>query len=449
MVVILKGSILLWMLPLFLSFLLILRGGKAKKYLIKICIGILFGILVCIGQNSSRQQFFPVDSRRVKEFTCAVIKDSAVYRQNKTRIDIHITQVTDTGDAVYSANFKCRLFLQGRHKYYAGQIMQVSSPGQLNSEFLSIQAIYNNISYSGWTNPLLSFRSEIKKSIDMRIPESEAIHLWKALVLADKDDLENGTLEIFRRAGIAHLLALSGMHLHFICLILQLLFAGKLPKKTVFGIICTFICVYIFIAGPVPSLLRGASFWFFLNLSSVFRLGWKPLKCLSLACLSLIIIIPDIAASVSFIFSVSAVLGIFLISPFINFILSKYIPIIICGPLSVGIGAFLAGLPVQSLLWGEAALGGIIATIILSPLIAFVMASGFLTVVMPACVADLFHVMLKTVYGWIIETARYFSMFRPVPVHPAVCFSAVLSAIVIINLYALLKTGRCIKKLQV
>jgi len=92
----------------------------------------------------------------------------------------------------------------------------------------------------------------------------------EAVILGNKNNLTDRITEDFKKSGIYHLLAISGMHISFflfiICLIPKLFFTGNSLKKTwnkaaifIFTVLVIFILVlYNFIVGARASILRAS-----------------------------------------------------------------------------------------------------------------------------------------------------------------------------------------------
>ena len=88
-----------------------------------------------------------------------------------------------------------------------------------------------------------SGRPEILSAASRRLSEaisrapfrnSGTTGLLKALICGDRTALQRGTAEAFRKAGAAHILALSGLHLGIICMLLRRVLspAGNSPAAT-------------------------------------------------------------------------------------------------------------------------------------------------------------------------------------------------------------------------
>ena len=99
----------------------------------------------------------------------------------------------------------------------------------------------------------LQVKENIEKSFD-----SEKAGILKGLLLGDKQDIDEDVKNDFQILNISHILAISGMHIGYIILAIQLLFKKLLgKKKTKIVTIIVLIC-YMFITGFSPSIVRAS-----------------------------------------------------------------------------------------------------------------------------------------------------------------------------------------------
>lgn len=82
---------------------------------------------------------------------------------------------------------------------------------------------------SGIMQGLFRFKNKVSQGYD-RIAQKQDAAVLKAIVLGDKTDLDSGLKELYQKNGIAHLLAISGLHVSLIGMLLY-----RLLKKTGVG----------------------------------------------------------------------------------------------------------------------------------------------------------------------------------------------------------------------
>lgn len=202
-----------------------------------------------------------------------------------------------------------------------------------------------------------------------------------ALVLGEREQLGNERQEGWRRLGISHLLAISGMHVGFVALGLGLI-VKRLPLRPLAKLLIVqgALLAYIIVAGS------GASAWRALLLSilggyAAFR-GQRqdPLHLWATVGWLLLLVRPTLVFDTGFILSFVASGGILLWSPnlkarhwFDNRILRYMVDSLIISIIAqLSLAPFLLGY------FGEIALLGPVATLLFLPMVLILMIGGFL-----------------------------------------------------------------------
>lgn len=151
----------------------------------------------------------------------------------------------------------------------------------------------------------------LKTSIEQSFPK-DVFPLMKALVTGDRHDLAVETTSSLRRAGLAHIVAVSGMHLAVLADVLALLL-GRGKRSTAMAVI-GFSVVFCGVAGNTPSVVRAAIMIAMLQLAPLFQRERDDITALLFALMLLLIWNPMSAAHVGLQFSFAAVAGILLIA---------------------------------------------------------------------------------------------------------------------------------------
>ncbi len=149
-----------------------------------------------------------------------------------------------------------------------------------------------------------------------------AYGLEAALLLGRADELPEPMLENFRATGVAHALALSGFHVGFVVLLLNLLL---LPMRADYRLYRWRIClivinlwIYAWAVGLPVSVVRAVIMY---TVYSIGRLTGRQVNPLNSLCVAIIIILaidPMGVFSIGLQMSVAAVLGIIAFVPIIN-----------------------------------------------------------------------------------------------------------------------------------
>ncbi|MBN1791306.1 MAG: ComEC family competence protein [Bacteroidales bacterium] len=140
-----------------------------------------------------------------------------------------------------------------------------------------------------------------------------------ALTLGYRNDLEASTKQAFSRAGVMHVMALSGfnvaiiaMALGYVLLIFDRSVAGKVFKT---AIIILFVWLFAFVTGLSPSVTRAAVMISFVLTGNLLKRHINTYNILFASAFFLLTFSPALLADVSFQLSFSAVLGILVYHP--------------------------------------------------------------------------------------------------------------------------------------
>lgn len=82
--------------------------------------------------------------------------------------------------------------------------------------------------------------------------------LFRALLLADRSALDPTLVERMRAAGLAHILALSGLHIGFLVMVLATL-SNRLPRALAATVVVLGLLVLPLVVGTAPSVLRACA----------------------------------------------------------------------------------------------------------------------------------------------------------------------------------------------
>ena len=142
----------------------------------------------------------------------------------------------------------------------------------------------------------------------------ETSGILSALSIGDRSELDESITRDFRRAGLSHMLAISGMHLSVImgCIVMfaDLFSLDKRWSSAVVIVIC--IC-YIFIAGASSSILRAGIMFIIMSMGSLFRRPSDSLTNLMLSVTLIVLFSPSAVFDTGLILSFTATLGIIVV----------------------------------------------------------------------------------------------------------------------------------------
>ncbi len=184
--------------------------------------------------------------------------------------------------------------------------------------------------------------------------DGRGIALARALVLGDASRLPPAWRRGLRSAGLAHLVALSGLHVGLLAA--GALWAGAfLPRTPRLLGAAVAVVLYLLAAGPRPSLLRAAAMALLAVLALLLERPPAGANALGWAVVLLVLHRPEIVLSAAFRLTVAATAGILLLAPPFAARLAGRLPASLARPLAISLAAELATLPIALPLFHTAA----------------------------------------------------------------------------------------------
>lgn len=230
----------------------------------------------------------------------------------------------------------------------------------------------------------LHLRDGMIEAIDRCVGEPQS-GLVQGLLFGRKDGIEFSTSQDFRRAGLAHALAVSGLHLTILSQALLLLFyLCRIPRKAARLITILFVLGFMAMAGFTPSVVRAGITTTIYLAAAFFGRESDGLNSLGGAAVVILLLNPFAVADVSFLLSFSATLGILLVSSKITAFGKRFCMGVkllegVCENFSVSLAAVLFTAPVSMLAFQEfsviAPVSNLVACLMFAPLLV----AGFLT----------------------------------------------------------------------
>lgn len=224
-----------------------------------------------------------------------------------------------------------------------------------------------------------------------RVFEEEDAAMMKGVLLGNTGDIADSIKTDFRRAGLSHLFAVSGLHLTIISqFFMQLCQFFRINRRKTGLIGSVFILAFMLLTGCSVSVVRAGIMQLFCLSGNVVDRQGKGLNSLGLAVLVMLLWRPYIIFSTGFLLSVTATLGILLFTAPLTGKLTKLLHVQyrvlegIIETFAVSIGACLGMLPVMMLNYSELSWISIIANPILNIFISVILIGGFLVTLIGA-----------------------------------------------------------------
>ncbi len=256
------------------SALLYKKKKHVSVFLMLLCVMLLFSFY-----TTWRDQR-PVFTVNKKGNVTGVVTGKPYYQPDKNRTIVHLTDVFIDGAAF---PYKAYVYVYGNNEetlYEHGQTLSLPEAslwipdGQTNPDGFDFNAYLwrrgiavcasSSVSKieilsekASFTRSIYRFGNFLSERFDGLFTKNAGI--MRALLLGDRSGLDDETYENFQEAGIAHLVALSGLHVTCVAVFFEcLLMMFLIPAKPRGVITVVFIFLYTIMTGASASLMRAA-----------------------------------------------------------------------------------------------------------------------------------------------------------------------------------------------
>jgi competence protein ComEC len=258
------------------------------------------------------------------------------------------------------------------------------------------------------------------------LPPGQA-NLLRALLYGDDRYLPDSTVSAMRDAGLAHLSAVSGQQVALVLVVVQPVLRRFRPWLR-WAAAVTVIGWFAALTRFEPSVVRAS--WMAALGVTAYTAGAdrRPVRLLALAVTTMVLIDPLVVWTAGWWMSVSATLGLVVLSPVLEALLGG--PSWLRRPLAVTLGAQLGVAPVVMLVFGAPPLVSVPANLLAVPAAAVVTIVGFPVALAAGTVPGpwgIAWVPLRLALGWIDTVARLGQRLEPGPPWSAIGW-AVLGA---------------------
>lgn len=312
---------------------------------------------------------------------------------------------------------------QGKIKIPKG----VRNPGGFDySLYLRTKGIYSTITITPETIEVLDKQSlgffhetifwaknNVEKVIEKNLSKDHAA-LLKGVMFGEKE-LDNQIKDTFIDSGIAHILAVSGLHVGFlISFVFYITKFIKASNSITFAIMTMVLIFYIFITGGSPSVIRASIMAWIYFFSKIISKKYDGISALSLAGLIILIPNPLLLFTASFQLSFLAALSIVLLYPvLLEYLLNiKYIPSFILKLMAITFAAQIGTLPVSLFHFHQVSIISLITNILIIPSLGVLLLTSIMAIlfyfIVPLVGRYLFF-LSGFIFQWIIVIAENFS----------------------------------------
>ena len=280
--------------------------------------------------------------------------------------------------------------------------------------------IAETTSFAGWKNGICRLRALSRLYLKRVLYAwGDAGGLLLALVSGSREYTDEKLAQAFQNAGLAHILALSGMHLSLF--ISAASFSKFLVGKKAASVLSLILmCAFMWFAGASPSLVRAflcvlvalIARFLFIELSEK-----GSFDCLCAAFIVQTAFLHADIYSAAFMLSYAAIAGILLVSPLVRPFLCSFLPQKLAESASATAGAWLATSPLTAVLFGHIAPVGLISSIIVTPLASVFFIAGcigvFFCLILPFLLYPLNGIM-QVLYAALKYAVLFFARFKPI-----------------------------------
>lgn len=286
------------------------------------------------------------------------------------------------------------VYLEGRSILYAGSRIGIKKPCHplMNSSPADRNLIRRGFHCKTWLKKsqlsvLKNAKPPCRQSIRNHIMEKLSrlfspvnAGILRGLYFGNRHSIDSKTLFHFRRSGVLHLLAASGLHVAMVATFPLLMFAffpagSPLRYLPALGTVV----FYIWLTDLPPSLLRAGIIFSLFVVTRIIRSDREIINILFLAAIILLGFFPWEIFSAGFHLSFGATLGILIFYDRLRgaFI---FLPPILRNPLAVSLAAQTIAAPVIFHVMGEATPGGLLCNLFMVPLVTICLYGSLFTV---------------------------------------------------------------------
>lgn len=284
--------------------------------------GLLLQFAICRIDNTE-------DVKVGKEVECVVVEKAAKYTNRFLVKDIKI----DGKKYDFCAYLNCDQNTD--YNFFEGNIIKFTIKSfyeyplfRDDADIISADLIEDKIKYNFSTDNIeqlsnkTTVRCKVKtriKSILSRALNSDNAELMYSALLGDKTELSKDLYSNYQMSGVAHVLAVSGLHVGLIVMILKkILQRLKANKYAILCIIVAFLIGYSYLCNWSYSVLRASIMAIVVVLAPLFFREYDFLSSISFAGIIILFVSPYALFDVSFVLSFMSVLGICILFPIIH-----------------------------------------------------------------------------------------------------------------------------------
>ena len=277
---------------------------------------------------------------------------------------------------------------------------------------------------------------KLGETIEQSWGEREGAFL-RALLLGDKNYLDEEDASNLAEVGLSHVMAVSGLHCCFLASLIGALMGGR-QRKLRCAVTIPLLFLYAFVTGLTPSILRACIMISMGMIAPLLGRDNDPPTSLSLALLLILLKNPFAIASISLQLSFSAVAGIVFLTPRLTRRTRGKHKLLRAAMLSFSttLGAMVFSTPLACCYFGTLSIVSLLSNLLCLWLVSIVFALGLLSVIVAASVPQLGALCAFLPALGIRAVLSIAGLLEALPFH-AVYFNTAFSVAWLIYVYAL------------
>ena len=383
---------LIWAIVFGASFLLALvlfltiftKKNLIKRNLVFALIFTVFFLVGAFGLNSNLDRYNRANLGGRNYDITAKITD---VRENETGYKLTLSNAEIKGNRTGKLYYKISLNVYGQIDLEIGDIISFNAnlydKSYIYEDRFNANDIENKIKYTASVNAseiikvgeqrtiFEQVRLFIKNSLRAGLGEKE-FPVGLALLTGDSSFMDNDLISAYRYAGVAHIFAVSGLHIGFLAgVLIFLLKKIKIPSILKTAIIGLILFLYSGVCSFSASSIRAT----IMTVVSLFALSkgqrYDSITALSFSAIIILLLSPVQLLSVGFQLSFAVVLGIVLLTrPIAK--LFKFLPKKIANSLGVVISAQIFAMPILLYAFGYISIISVAVNLIFIPVVSVV-----------------------------------------------------------------------------
>lgn len=311
------------------------------------------------------------------------------------------------------SSYKIKVFISGTISAdigdkvsFSGKLTDISaySDDRLQSSYINSSVKYS--SYVSADDMVIEGNSKtvfesinrfIKNTLKTGMEEQEFAIAY-AMTTGNSDYMDEDVLTGFRSAGVAHIFAVSGLHVSVFAAAIGFLLKKAKLKNTVVGAV-TFLCCFVYsgVCGFSASSLRAVIMYGVKVVAEVTGRKYDAVSSVALAATVILLIFPFQFFNIGFRLSFVVVLGIILLSKHFKKLFS-FLPEKLASALSTALSAQLASIPVCLTAFGNLSLISILFNVVFLPAISVVFIFMFACILLSGITGLGSYILLPAFY---------------------------------------------------